>query len=118
MLNGSQLGGQSIRLSWGQSPTSKQTQQDQTQWNGYYWISTGYDAYTYAPPAQDPSMYYGVMLLLDMEIISNLVLTNSHSSDLCYLRDWRVVVSVSEAFGLVFIWLELLMVCGFCALLS
>uniref|UniRef100_A0A803R6F2 Uncharacterized protein n=1 Tax=Cannabis sativa TaxID=3483 RepID=A0A803R6F2_CANSA len=60
----------------------------------------------------------GVMLLLDMEIISNLVLTNSHSSDLCYLRDWRVVVSVSEAFGLVFIWLELLMVCGFCALLS
>uniref|UniRef100_A0A803R9S2 Uncharacterized protein n=1 Tax=Cannabis sativa TaxID=3483 RepID=A0A803R9S2_CANSA len=58
-------------------------------------------------------MYYGVMLLLDMEIISNLVLTNSHSSDLCYLRDWRVVVSVSEAFGLVFIWLELLMVCGF-----
>uniref|UniRef100_A0A803R3L7 RRM domain-containing protein n=2 Tax=Cannabis sativa TaxID=3483 RepID=A0A803R3L7_CANSA len=57
MLNGSQLGGQSIRLSWGRSPTSKQ--QDQTQWNGYYGYPQGYDAYTYAPPAQDPSMYYG-----------------------------------------------------------
>ncbi|XP_062077725.1 polyadenylate-binding protein RBP45C-like [Humulus lupulus] len=59
MLNGSQLGGQSIRLSWGRSPTSKQTQQDQTQWNGYYGYPQGYDAYTYAPPTQDPSMYYG-----------------------------------------------------------
>uniref|UniRef100_A0A803R9S1 RRM domain-containing protein n=1 Tax=Cannabis sativa TaxID=3483 RepID=A0A803R9S1_CANSA len=41
MLNGSQLGGQSIRLSWGRSPTSKQ--QDQTQWKRILRISTGYD---------------------------------------------------------------------------
>ncbi|KAL5548346.1 hypothetical protein UlMin_003577 [Ulmus minor] len=61
-LNGTQLGGQSIRLSWGRSPTSKQSQPDQAQWNGgggYYGYGQGYDPYTYAPPTQDPSMYYG-----------------------------------------------------------
>ncbi|BBH01973.1 RNA-binding family protein with RRM/RBD/RNP motifs [Prunus dulcis] len=62
-LNGTQLGGQSIRLSWGRSPTSKQNQPDQAQWNGggggYYGYPQGYDAYTYAPPAQDPNLYYG-----------------------------------------------------------
>lgn len=39
-----------------------QTQPDQTQWNGagaYYGYPQGYDAYTYAPPTQDPNMYYG-----------------------------------------------------------
>ncbi|XP_009600135.1 polyadenylate-binding protein RBP45 [Nicotiana tomentosiformis] len=60
-LNGTQLGGQSIRLSWGRSPSSKQT--DQTQWSGsggaYYGYGQGYEAYGYAPPAQDPNMYYG-----------------------------------------------------------
>nr|Q9LEB4.1 RecName: Full=Polyadenylate-binding protein RBP45; Short=Poly(A)-binding protein RBP45; AltName: Full=RNA-binding protein 45; Short=NplRBP45 [Nicotiana plumbaginifolia]CAC01237.1 RNA Binding Protein 45 [Nicotiana plumbaginifolia] len=60
-LNGTQLGGQSIRLSWGRSPSSKQT--DQTQWGGsggaYYGYGQGYEAYGYAPPAQDPNMYYG-----------------------------------------------------------
>ncbi|KAM1873672.1 hypothetical protein ACFX13_007478 [Malus domestica] len=64
-LNGTQLGGQSIRLSWGRSPTSKQNQPDQAQWNGaggagFYGYPQGYDAYSYAPPpAQDPAMYYG-----------------------------------------------------------
>ncbi|PQQ00059.1 polyadenylate-binding protein RBP45C [Prunus yedoensis var. nudiflora] len=62
-LNGTQLGGQSIRLSWGRSPTSKQNQPDQAQWNGggggFYGYPQGYDAYTYAPPAQDPNLYYG-----------------------------------------------------------
>lgn len=57
-LNGSQLGGQNIRLSWGRSPSNKQS--DQPQWNGgYYGYSQGYEAYGYAPPAQDPNMYYG-----------------------------------------------------------
>ncbi|KAF5478888.1 hypothetical protein F2P56_005413 [Juglans regia] len=60
LMNGTQLGGQSIRLSWGRSPSNKQTQPDQTQWNGaYYGYPQGYDAYTYAPPAQDPNLYYG-----------------------------------------------------------
>ncbi|KAK9268411.1 hypothetical protein L1049_000161 [Liquidambar formosana] len=58
-LNGSQLGGQNIRLSWGRSPSNKQTQADQTQWNGgYYGYAQGYEAYGYAPPPQDPNMYY------------------------------------------------------------
>lgn len=58
MLNGTPLGGQNIRLSWGRSPLNKQTQQEQNQWNGnYYGYSQGYNAYGYAPPQQDPNMY-------------------------------------------------------------
>ncbi|XP_059664805.1 polyadenylate-binding protein RBP45-like [Cornus florida] len=61
MLNGTQLGGQNIRLSWGRSPLNKQAQPDQSsQWNGaYYGYAQGYDAYGYAPPPQDPNVYYG-----------------------------------------------------------
>lgn len=70
VLNGTQLGGQSIRLSWGRSPTNKQGASEQSQWNGgggggagggyYGYAPQGYEAYGYgAPPAQDPSMYYG-----------------------------------------------------------
>uniref|UniRef100_A0A1D1XVN0 Polyadenylate-binding protein RBP45 n=1 Tax=Anthurium amnicola TaxID=1678845 RepID=A0A1D1XVN0_9ARAE len=63
MLNGAQLGGQNIRLSWGRSPANKQPQQDSNQWNGgYYGYGQGYDAaaYGYAPPPQDPNIYpYG-----------------------------------------------------------
>ncbi|CAK9163950.1 unnamed protein product [Ilex paraguariensis] len=59
-LNGTQLGGQNIRLSWGRSPSTKQGQPDQTQWNGaYYGYTQGYEGYGYAPPPQDPNMYYG-----------------------------------------------------------
>ena len=37
-----------------------QAQPDQAQWNGgYYGYPQGYDAYGYAPHAQDPNMYYG-----------------------------------------------------------
>nr|CAB3502871.1 unnamed protein product [Digitaria exilis] len=58
VLNGSQLGGQSIRLSWGRSPTNKQPQQEQNQWSsGYYGYPQGYDPYGYARPPQDPAMY-------------------------------------------------------------
>ncbi|KAK4796851.1 hypothetical protein SAY86_029177 [Trapa natans] len=60
ILNGSVLGGQSIRLSWGRSPSNKQASvPEQTQWNsGYYGYSQGYEGYGYIPP-QDPNMYYG-----------------------------------------------------------
>ncbi|KAJ8545659.1 hypothetical protein K7X08_018242 [Anisodus acutangulus] len=55
VLNGTQLGGQSIRLSWGRSPANKQQPQaDPNQYGGYY----GYNGYGYAPPAQDPNQYY------------------------------------------------------------
>lgn len=59
-LNGTQLGGQNIRLSWGRSPSNKQA--EQTQWGGagYYGYPQGYQGYGYAPqPPQDPNMYYG-----------------------------------------------------------
>ncbi|XP_068638750.1 polyadenylate-binding protein RBP45-like [Aristolochia californica] len=69
MLNGTQLGGQNIRLSWGRSPSNKQDpstgwvqpQPDPNQWNaGYYGYNQGYEAYGYAQPHQDPNMYaYG-----------------------------------------------------------
>ncbi|CAN4078333.1 unnamed protein product [Withania somnifera] len=58
-LNGTQLGGQSIRLSWGRSPANKQQPQvDPNQYGGYYGYTAGYDGYGYAPPAQDPNQYY------------------------------------------------------------
>ncbi|XWS09805.1 hypothetical protein CRYUN_Cryun39dG0020800 [Craigia yunnanensis] len=59
VLNGTILGGRNVRLSWGRSPSSKQAQPDQAQWNGgYYGYAQGYEAYGYAHP-QDPNMYYG-----------------------------------------------------------
>lgn len=60
MLNGTQLGGHNIRLSWGRSPPNKQTQQDPNQVNGgYYGYAQGQGAYGYAAAAQDPNLYYG-----------------------------------------------------------
>ncbi|KAF5804126.1 putative RNA recognition motif domain, nucleotide-binding alpha-beta plait domain superfamily [Helianthus annuus] len=56
-LQGTQFGGQTVRLSWGRSPSNKQPQVEQSQYNGGYY---GYETYGYAAPvAQDPSMYYG-----------------------------------------------------------
>ncbi|WJX22794.1 Polyadenylate-binding protein rbp45 [Trifolium repens] len=69
VLNGTLLGGQNVRLSWGRTPSNKQTQQDPNQWNaaaagggggGYYgYPQGGYENYGYAaPPAgQDPNVY-------------------------------------------------------------
>ncbi|KAF7840635.1 polyadenylate-binding protein RBP45 [Senna tora] len=66
MLNGTLLGGQNVRLSWGRSPSNKQTQADSNQWNGggYYGYAQGYENYGYPPSsgagaggAQDPNMY-------------------------------------------------------------
>ncbi|KAL6999302.1 Polyadenylate-binding protein rbp45 [Sarracenia purpurea var. burkii] len=70
ILNGTQLGGHNIRLSWGRSPSSKQAQAqaqaqaqvqtDQTKWNGAnYGYAQGYEGYGYAAAPQDPNMYYG-----------------------------------------------------------
>ncbi|CAM9000702.1 unnamed protein product [Rhodiola kirilowii] len=68
MLNGAPIGGQSVRLSWGRTPSNRQNpspgaaqgQADPNSWNtGYYGYGSGYEAYGYAPAApQDPSMYY------------------------------------------------------------
>ena len=59
VLNGTLLGGQNVRLSWGRSPSNKQTQADPNQWNGsgYYGYAQGYENYGYAPAGQDPNMY-------------------------------------------------------------
>ncbi|KAJ1405594.1 RNA-binding domain superfamily [Sesbania bispinosa] len=61
VLNGTLLGGQNVRLSWGRSPSNKQTQSDPNQWNssGYYGYAQGYENYGYAPAGQDPNMYGG-----------------------------------------------------------
>uniref|UniRef100_J3MLC2 RRM domain-containing protein n=1 Tax=Oryza brachyantha TaxID=4533 RepID=J3MLC2_ORYBR len=75
VLNGSQIGGQQVRLSWGRTPhQNKQVnpknypqapQQDASQWNGngnYYGYQQSYEASYYgAPNGQDPSAqnYYG-----------------------------------------------------------
>ncbi|WVZ66087.1 hypothetical protein U9M48_015361 [Paspalum notatum var. saurae] len=67
LLNGSQIGGQNVRLSWGRSPQNKQApQQDSnSQYNGnsyYGYQQQGYEGYGYgASNTQDPSMqnYYG-----------------------------------------------------------
>ncbi|KAL6656631.1 hypothetical protein ACP70R_004411 [Stipagrostis hirtigluma subsp. patula] len=59
MLNGTPIGGQNVRLSWGRSPQNKQApQQDiNSQFNGSnYGYQPGYDGYGYsAPNAQDPN---------------------------------------------------------------
>lgn len=64
-LNGTPLGGQSIRLSWGRSPSNKQVESNQSYGSGagggsgyYGYTAPGYEQYGYAPPPQDPSMYY------------------------------------------------------------
>ncbi|GMH05737.1 hypothetical protein Nepgr_007577 [Nepenthes gracilis] len=59
VLNGTQIGGHNVRLSWGHTPMHKQAQPDANQWNGgYYGYAQGYDAYGYTAPPQDPNMYY------------------------------------------------------------
>ncbi|KAM3239699.1 hypothetical protein ACQJBY_053411 [Aegilops geniculata] len=68
MLQGTMIGGQNVRLSWGRSPSNKQvqSQQDLNHWGGatanagYYGYGQGYGAYGYATQPQDPNMYgYG-----------------------------------------------------------
>lgn len=60
VLNGTLLGGQNVRLSWGRSPSNKQAQPDSNQYaaaGGYYGYGQGYENYGYAPSGQDPNAY-------------------------------------------------------------
>lgn len=64
-LQGTVIGQQAVRVSWGRSPATKQDagawgqQMDPSQWSAYYGYGQGYDAYAYGA-VQDPSLYaYG-----------------------------------------------------------
>jgi RNA recognition motif-containing protein len=58
-LNGTVIGKQTVRLSWGRSPASKQWRADSTnQWNGGHNRGQGYGGYGYAvPQTQGLGMY-------------------------------------------------------------
>nr|POE98880.1 polyadenylate-binding protein rbp47c [Quercus suber] len=58
-LNGTVIGKQTVRLSWGRNPANKQFRADYgNQWSGAYYGGQLYDGYGYAlPPPHDPSMY-------------------------------------------------------------
>uniref|UniRef100_A0ACD5XM67 Uncharacterized protein n=1 Tax=Avena sativa TaxID=4498 RepID=A0ACD5XM67_AVESA len=60
-LNGSTIGKQTVRLSWGRNPANKQLRSDNgNQWNNgmYYAASPFYNGYGYpAAPFPDPGMY-------------------------------------------------------------
>lgn len=58
-LNGTVIGKQTVRLSWGRNPANKQSRMDHgNQWNGPYYGGQFYDGYGYAaPPTPDPTMY-------------------------------------------------------------
>lgn len=58
-LNGSVIGKQTVRLSWGRSPANKQSRTDSgSQWNGSSYGGQAYEGYGYAAPtSQDPNAY-------------------------------------------------------------
>ncbi|XP_072978580.1 polyadenylate-binding protein RBP47C'-like [Typha angustifolia] len=57
-LNGTVIGKQTVRLSWGRNPANKQMRADAgNQWNGMYYGAPYYNGYGYAAPVPDPSMY-------------------------------------------------------------
>ncbi|KAL5558591.1 hypothetical protein UlMin_034802 [Ulmus minor] len=58
-LNGTLIGKQTVRLSWGRNPANKQFRGDfGNQWGGTYYGGPVYDGYGYAlPPPHDPTMY-------------------------------------------------------------
>ncbi|XP_008220170.1 PREDICTED: polyadenylate-binding protein RBP47-like isoform X1 [Prunus mume] len=59
-LNGTVIGKQTVRLSWGRNPANKQQFRTDfgNQWAGAYYGGPVYDGYGYAlPPHHDPSMY-------------------------------------------------------------
>ncbi|KAL9264548.1 Polyadenylate-binding protein RBP47C-like protein [Drosera capensis] len=58
-LNGTVIGAQTVRLSWGRNPANKQGKGDfSNQWNGAFYGSHLYDGYDYMMrPFHDPSMY-------------------------------------------------------------
>ncbi|GAV69038.1 RRM_1 domain-containing protein [Cephalotus follicularis] len=58
-LNGTVIGKQTVRLSWGRNPAHKQSRADfGNQWNAAYYGGQVYDGYGYAlPPTHDPNLY-------------------------------------------------------------
>ncbi|KAK7321710.1 hypothetical protein VNO77_32593 [Canavalia gladiata] len=58
-LNGTMIGKQTVRLSWGRNPANKQFRMDfGNPWSGAYYGGPIYDGYGYAlPPPHDPSIY-------------------------------------------------------------
>lgn len=59
-LNGSTIGKQTVRLSWGRNPANKQLRSDNgNQWNNgmYYAASPFYNGYGYPAPFPDTGMY-------------------------------------------------------------
>uniref|UniRef100_A0A0E0K1D7 RRM domain-containing protein n=1 Tax=Oryza punctata TaxID=4537 RepID=A0A0E0K1D7_ORYPU len=57
-LNGSTIGKQAVRLSWGRSPASKQSRGDSGhRRNGMYYGTPFYGGYGYASPLPHPNMY-------------------------------------------------------------
>ncbi|KAG0501889.1 hypothetical protein HPP92_001961 [Vanilla planifolia] len=54
-LNGTVLGKQAVRLSWGRNPANKQLRGElSNQWSSAYYGPQMYDAYGFAIPSQDP----------------------------------------------------------------
>ncbi|XP_057424329.1 polyadenylate-binding protein RBP47C-like isoform X2 [Lotus japonicus] len=58
-LNGTTIGKQTVRLSWGRNPANKQIRMDfGSPWGGAYYGAPVYDGYGYAlPPPHDPRIY-------------------------------------------------------------
>ncbi|KAJ3676974.1 hypothetical protein LUZ60_002698 [Juncus effusus] len=57
-LNGSTIGKQTVRLSWGRNPANKQRGEGGNNWNnGMYYTGQFYNGYGYGSPFPDPSMY-------------------------------------------------------------
>ncbi|XP_072991353.1 polyadenylate-binding protein RBP47-like [Typha latifolia] len=57
-LNGTLIGKQTVRLSWGRNPANKQFRADGgNQWNGMYYGAPYYNGYGYTAAFPDPSMY-------------------------------------------------------------
>ncbi|XP_016167801.1 polyadenylate-binding protein RBP47C' [Arachis ipaensis] len=58
-LNGTMIGKQTVRLSWGRNPANKQFRMEfGNPWSGAYYGGPVYDGYGYAlPPPHDPSIY-------------------------------------------------------------
>lgn len=57
-LNGTIIGKQTVRLSWGRNQGNKQVRGENNQWNGAYNGGQGYDGYGYAVPQTQASNMY------------------------------------------------------------
>ncbi|MQL96998.1 hypothetical protein Taro_029684 [Colocasia esculenta] len=57
-LNGTVIGKQTVRLSWGRNPANKQLRADPiNQWNNGYYGGYVYGGYGYVAPPHDPTVY-------------------------------------------------------------